>query len=77
MFITRDVTVYSSSTRALELGQDLHKAIQAGDLDEAAARIALETVSLLAGIGDDATRRSLRLRLAERLLESSTSHRSA
>ena len=41
MFISRDVTVYSSSTRALELGQDLHKAIQAGDLDEAAARIAL------------------------------------
>lgn len=77
MFLSRDVTVYSSSTQAMELGQELRRTIQDGDLDKAVAQLAREATNLLAGIGDDAIRASLRLRLAERLLESSTSHRSA
>lgn len=75
MFISRDITINSSSSYALELGHDLHKAIQAGDVDDAAARIALETVCLLAGIGDDATRDSIRQRVGERLLGISPSRR--
>lgn len=76
MFISREVTVYSNSTRALGLGQDLHNALQADEPDLAAARLAREVANLLAGIGDDATRALMQQKLAERLVQSSTFHRS-
>ncbi len=75
-FLSREVTLYGDSSHAMDLGQDLRKALQAGDLDAAAARLALEVVALLAGIHDERTRESLRLRLTERLLTNAAPHRS-
>ena len=68
VFISREVVLYGASSRALELGHDLRKALLQGSLDEAADRLALETLDVLSGIGDDAKRQALRQKLARRLL---------
>lgn len=72
-FLSRELTVFSTSTRALELGQDLRKAILAADIEEASARVTLEATSVLSGITDEAFRSRLRQRVAERLLENTES----
>ncbi|CAB3648273.1 hypothetical protein [Achromobacter pestifer] len=75
-FLSREVTLYGDSSQAIYLGQDLRKALLAGDLDEAAARLALEASGWLESIHDERTRESLRLRLTERLLANTAPHRS-
>lgn len=72
-FLSREVKVYSSSSQALHLGLELRQAILADDLDKAAARIAKETLSLLAGIDGEPLRDRLRIRVFEQLLGTSSS----
>ena len=67
-FISRELTVSSESTHALQLGAELRTAILAGDLAAAANRIANETLALLAAITDDQVRARLRRTVADRLL---------
>jgi len=50
----------------------LHKAIVAADIEEASALIALETINLRAGVGDEPFRMNLRRRVAERLTQTPT-----
>lgn len=61
--------LYGNSSRALELGHDLREALLRGSLDEAADRLALEATNTLSAITSDATRQSLRQRLASKLLK--------
>lgn len=67
-FLSRELNVFSSSRQALDLGLDLHQALLADDLDKAAARIAKETQTLLAGISEESIRERLRRRVIEQLL---------
>lgn len=67
-FISRELTVSSESTHALQLGEELRTAILAGDLAAASNRIANETLALLAAITDDQVRARLRRAVADRLL---------
>ena len=67
-FISRELTVSSESTHALQLGEELRTAILAGDLAAASNRIANETLALLAAITDDQVRARLRRYVADRLL---------
>lgn len=69
LYISREVTMCTHSTQARELGQYLHAALLAGNLDQAASRLAVEVFGLLAGIGDRTIRDALRLQLANRLLD--------
>ncbi len=68
-FLSREVRLFGVSTRALELGEQLRKAILAADVEEASAVIALETAGLLAGVNDEPFRMNLRRRVAERLAQ--------
>ena len=68
IFISREIVLYGASSRALELGHDLHGALLQGSLDEAADRLALETLNVLSGISDDVKRQTLRQKLARKLL---------
>jgi len=72
-YLSRDLTVSRSSTQALQLGEQLHKAILAADVEEASALIALEAASLLAGICDEPLRMTVRRRIAERLAQTPAS----
>lgn len=67
-FLSREIRLFSSSTDALQLGQDLRQAILADDLEKASARIVLVVRDLLSGISDGPLRVRLRRRLAQRLL---------
>ncbi|MBS0450062.1 MAG: hypothetical protein JSS14_02015 [Proteobacteria bacterium] len=72
-FLSRELNLFSASSQALHLGLELRQAILAGDLDKAAARIAKETLSLLAGIDGEPLRDRLRRRVVEHLLSTSSS----
>lgn len=67
-FISRELTVSSESTHALQLGEALRTAILAGDLAAASNRIANETLALLAAITDAQVRARLRRAVGDRLL---------
>lgn len=71
-YLSREVRVISSSSQALQLGDQLRKAIVAADIEEASALIALETINLLAGVSDELFRINLRRRVAERLAQTPT-----
>lgn len=71
-YLSREVRVISSSSQALQLGDQLRKAIVAADIEEASALIALETINLLAGVSDEPFRMNLRRRVAERLAQTPT-----
>ncbi|WP_140720784.1 MULTISPECIES: hypothetical protein [Gammaproteobacteria] len=68
-FLSREVRLFGASTHAMELGEQLRKAVLTVDAEEASALIALEAVSVLSGINDDAFRSRLRRRVAERLFD--------
>lgn len=69
LYLSREVTLCTHSTQAGTLGQYLHAALLAGNLEQAANRLAIETLSLLAGIEDRTTRDALRQKLANHLLD--------
>ena len=71
-YLSRAVRVISSSSQALQLGDQLRKAIVAADIEEASALLALETINLLAGVSDEPFRMNLRRRVAERLAQTPT-----
>lgn len=71
-YLSREVRVISSSSQALQLGDQLRKAIVAADIEEASALIALEAINLLAGVSDEPFRMNLRRRVAERLAQTPT-----
>lgn len=71
-YLSREVCVFGNSSDTLELGAQLRKAILAADVEAASALIALETVSLLAGVSDDHFGIALRRRVAERLAQISS-----
>jgi len=71
IFISREVVVYGSSTRILELGGDIRNALVVGKLEDAVAALASDVGNLLAGISDEATRAVLRTKLAAKLQEQS------
>jgi hypothetical protein len=73
MFISREVSLVSTSSRALALGQDLREALLSHGLDQAVAWITCEVNSLLASITDDETRAALRLKLGRLLAEDTQS----
>ncbi|WNU98983.1 hypothetical protein RS584_14800 [Enterobacter sp. DTU_2021_1002640_1_SI_PRY_ASU_LCPMC_013] len=68
-FISREIRLFGNSAQALELATDLQKALREGDLTVATARITLKTARLLAGVQDHNSRRELRQRIAEGLLQ--------
>lgn len=68
-YLSREVFLFGTSSRAMRLGAQLRKAILASDLEEASALIAAETVILLAGISNEQFRLSLRKRVTERLAQ--------
>lgn len=68
-YLSREVQVVKASSQALQLGDQLHKAILATDAEEASVVIALEAGSLLAGINDEQFRMSVRRRVSERLAQ--------
>ncbi len=72
-YLSRELKVSRSSTQALQLGEQLRKAILAADAEEASALIALEAASLLAGIRDEPFRMTVRHRGAERLAQTPAS----
>ncbi len=72
-FLSREVRLFGASTHAMELGEQLRKAVLMADVEEASALIALEAVSLLSGINDAAFRSQLRRRVAEQLFDQSAS----
>ena len=71
-YLSREVRFISSSSQALQLGDQLRKTIVAADIEEASALIALETINLLAGVSDEPFRMNLRRRVAERLAQTPT-----
>lgn len=71
-YLSREVQVFRTSSQALQLGDQLRKAIVATDIEEASALIALEAANLLAGINDEHFRLSVRHRVAERLAQTPT-----
>lgn len=73
LFISREVSLVSASSRALALGEDLRNALLKRDVEQAAAWIAREVNTLLASIADDETRAALRLRLSRLLSEATQS----
>lgn len=68
-YLSREVKVFRASSQALQLGEQLRKAILAADAEEASALIALEAGGLLAGINDEQFRMNVRRRVAERLAQ--------
>ncbi len=68
-YLSREVQVARASSQALQLGDQLRKAILAADAEEASAVIAMEAGSLLAGINDGQFRMNVRRRVAERLAQ--------
>ena len=71
-YLSREVQVFRTSSQALQLGDQLRKAIVATDIEEASALIALEAANLLAGINDEHFRLSVRHRVGERLAQTPT-----
>ncbi|CAM4142680.1 TPA: hypothetical protein L5P25_003041 [Pseudomonas aeruginosa] len=71
-YLSREVQVFRTSSQALQLGDQLRKAIKASDIEEASALIALEAANLLAGINDEHFRLNVRHRIAERLAQTPT-----
>ncbi len=71
-YLSREVEVFRTSSQALQLGDQLHRAILATDIEEASALIALEATNLLAGINDEHFRLKVRHRVAERLAQTPT-----
>lgn len=76
IFISREISLISGSSRALALGQDLRECLRAGNLDGAADRLASEAISVLSGVSDETTRLELRKTLARKLLAGSDPSRS-
>jgi len=76
-YLSRELSVFSGSRQALDLGPGLRTAILINDLDKAAATIAKETLTLLAGISDKSVRDRLHRRVAEHLLDAASSLTSA
>ncbi|HDT1677246.1 hypothetical protein [Agrobacterium tumefaciens] len=68
-FISREISLFSDTPQMLRLGKDLHRALQEGNITEAAARITFATAGFLAGIQDSNSRKALRKRVAESLLQ--------
>lgn len=66
-YLSREVQIHRTSSQALQLGEQLRKAILAADVEEASALIALEATNVLASITDEQFRMNLRRRVAERL----------
>ncbi len=69
-YLSREIRVSRSSSQAIELGVQLHKAILVGDFNAAAVLIAQQTQDLLAGIQDEHIRMRVVQRVASRLLAS-------
>ncbi|GHU04840.1 hypothetical protein FACS1894158_06000 [Betaproteobacteria bacterium] len=72
-FLSREIRLSTTSSQAMELGQQLRDAILAADIEEASRLIAQETGNRLSGINDESFRSRLRLRVAERLIDLSIS----
>jgi hypothetical protein len=68
VFISREVTLYGTSSLALELGHGLREALLQGNLDEAADVLTQDLNRLLSGIRDADTREALRRKLARKLI---------
>jgi len=71
-YLSSEVQVFRTSSQALQLGDQLRKAILAADLEEASALIAQEATNLLAGINDEQLRLNVRHRVSERLAQTPT-----
>lgn len=67
-FLSRELNVFSSSRQASDLGLALRQALLTSDLDKAAALIAKETLSLLAGVDGEQLRDRLRRQVIEQLV---------
>lgn len=67
-FISREITLYGTSSLALELGHGIREALLQGNLDEAANCLALDLNRLLSGVRDGDTREALRRKLARKLI---------
>lgn len=67
-FFSREVRLVTGSTRALDLGARLRKAIREDDLEGAAARIVQESRRLFGGISDASVRMRLVRLVASRFL---------
>lgn len=72
-YLSRDVFVHSDSSQALSLGPALYAALYCGNLDQVASLFKDEVCQLTAGLRDHATRRKVRLTLAELLLQQNRS----
>lgn len=72
-FLSREICVFSSSSDALRLGQDLRKALVADDLVKASTRIARVVLDLLVSVPDKTLRTRLRRSVADRLLTEGSS----
>jgi hypothetical protein len=66
-FLSQEVRLHQATRRVLSLGMLLREAVLKADAERASALIQEETAALLSGIHDDAFRRLVLQRLAERL----------
>lgn len=73
-FRSREVRLSSSSSTAMQLGNELRDAVVSSDPDAAATLIAKEAQYILAGINDEHFRMQVVHRVAERLLEGAPAH---
>jgi hypothetical protein len=71
-FLSREICLSTTSSQAIGLGQQLRNAILAANIEEASRLVAQETGNLLSGINDLRFRSTLRQRVAERLIQTST-----
>ncbi|WP_020207165.1 hypothetical protein [Cupriavidus sp. WS] len=71
-FLSKEIRLVGSSSQAIQLGDQLRKAVVAYDVEEASALIALEAANLLTGINDEHFRLNVRHRVAERLAQTPT-----
>lgn len=68
-YISEEILLFSGSSRAADLGEELHEALLTGNLDKAADKLAADVGNVLSGIADDAKREVLREKLALKLQE--------
>lgn len=73
-FISQEITLFSSSTHALQLGEKLRNAILTEATEDAANLIAQETIKLLVCINDETLRAKLQQCVIEKMLVDSSSN---
>lgn len=73
-FLSQELSLVIDSSHALVLGEELHTALRADDVEATAVCIARETRNLLASIHDPALLARVRARAIEHLLADSASH---